>query len=90
VLADFGVPVTTIGGPAGVLGLIDLEQLDHDGPGGTVVLLQRPVLRIKPGTLGTLDVDQLITVEGKSYRVRGPAPGPNSIFERIELAESVE
>lgn len=87
ILADFGVPVTTSGVPAGVLGLLDQEILSKDGASAEHDIA-RPILSLKPGALGTLTMDQLISVSGVPYRVRGPVPGPVGLFERYELAES--
>lgn len=49
----------------------------------------RHVLRVKPGALGTVAIDQLVTVDGVEYRYLGEAPHTPTIFEQLLLVRNI-
>jgi len=87
-LADFGVPVQVIGGPA-VLGLLRRAfQVEREL--GLTVPYGSDVLMVEAGALGALVSDQRLTIEGRAYRYRGPVEGPRDRWDRLAVVEATE
>lgn len=87
-LADFGIPVQVIGGPA-VLGLLK-RALQVERELGVSVPYGSDVLIVAAGTLGALVADQRLTIGGVAYRYRGPVDGPRDRWDRFAVVESSE
>ena len=85
--ADFGVPVEVDGIPEteGVL----LQGLTAERELGLTLNREECVLLVRPGVLGELEPDQLLTVAGVVYRYRGVAPVAHRRFDHLMIARSV-
>lgn len=84
-LADFGIPVQVIGGPA-VLGLLR-RAIEVERELGIAVPSGADVLLVEAGTLGALVVDARLTINSKAFRYRGPVEGPRDRWDRLAVVE---
>lgn len=66
-LADFGVDLTAAG--TTVKALLDFDTLEGQDGAGRLIRTTRTSVRIKAGAV-SLTLDQSITVDGLSYKVR--------------------
>jgi hypothetical protein len=68
--ADFGVPVTFAGAPAGLLGNLDVadqEQLARDGLGPVMGTIQ--YIEVPTAGVALLEEEMALTVDGAGYTV---------------------
>lgn len=85
-LADFGVPVTFAGAPAGTLGILDDYDeivLDEDGRAG--VSVPTKALLVESSVAALLTESVAVTVGGLTYRERSKPRHVDGAFATVYL-----
>jgi len=85
-LADFGVPVSFTGSAAGMLGIMDLAEIEVLGDRGrAVVSAADRTLLIRTAQKGVLTQGSAISVDSVSYTVRDIGPFEDGAFSLVHL-----
>ncbi len=80
-MADFGVPVTFTGAPAGLQCLedfVDVGELDNDGR--ATVLGRRRTITVRTDAVTTVRINDTLTVNGTSRKVLDPRAQDDGAF----------